>query len=239
MKILVGLIISLAFTAQVSVAQSSEYFIDVSNTKKGIKNSQGYTPVPINYWRHDTCVFSKDICKYNSSTAGLVKVIKNENFIAFELLRGNNSGYQSKIPLDTFRYIFVKDNINQSLLIRKLLIRDKYVRIDTFDLTVIDTIFFSNYSLIKNVFRKPDAIKRKTLKVYVLKSVDEFGSLMYHFWVEQIGIIKLTDEKCWRYSFEMKDDRSKSIRKMFVELIRIIKVKYKDPHWLSQPCGFE
>lgn len=206
MKILVGLIISLAFTAKVSVAQS-EYFVDVSNTKEDIKNSQGYIPVPINYWRYDTCLYSKNICKYNTSTAALVKTSKYENFITFEFLWGNNSGYQSKMPYDTFIYNIETKNINQSRLTRKLLIKDKYVKIDTFDLTIIDTVFFSNYSLIKNVFGKQDAIKRKPLKIYVFKSVNEFGSLMHHFWVERIGIIKVTDEKCWRYSFEMKDDK--------------------------------
>lgn len=93
--------------------------------------------------------------------------------------------------------------------------------------------------MLKKVFGDQEIGALKSLKVYVLKSVDEFGSTMLHYWVERIGIIKLTDEKCWRYSFEMNDKRTSPIKKMFIELVKIIKKKYKDPYWISNPCGVE
>jgi hypothetical protein len=62
------------------------------------------------------------------------------------------------------------------------------------------------------------------------------GSEMLHYWVENIGVIKLTDEKCWRYSFEMTGFENKQIKKMFTQIIKVIKAKYKDPAWLSDHC---
>lgn len=103
----------------------------------------------------------------------------------------------------------------------------------------IDTLIFSRPVLIRNAFGKSEAESQKSLKIYVLKSVVEFGSNMLNYWVERIGVIKITDEKCWRYSYEMDDDSTKSIQKLFVKLVKIIKQKYKDPYWLSESCGIE
>ncbi|MCR6718716.1 MAG: hypothetical protein NVV59_00120 [Chitinophagaceae bacterium] len=207
--------------------------------KSDIRKGQAYIVMSANYWRYDTCLYSKKMCKYNTSIGINAKVYSNSETVICELLQGNNSGYQSKNPYDTFKYSFVPENINKSQLVRNLLIKDKYIRTDTFNLTVVDTLLFYNYSLIKKVFGKSETVNQKLLKIYVLKSVDGIGSVMLHYWVERIGIIKLTDEKCWRYSFEIKDDRTKPIKKMFAELTKIIKEKYKDPYWLSEPCSIE
>lgn len=217
----------------------TKYFSDIVIDADDIKNGHGYTSIPFNYWRYDTCLDSKKMCRYNSSTAASVKIKRDESSIVYEFLQGNNSGYQSKNPYDTFKYVFVPENINKSQLVRNLLIKDKYIRTDTFNLTVVDTLLFDNYKLIKKVFGKSEVENQKALKIYVLKSVDGVGSIMLHYWTERIGIIKLADEKCWRYSFEMKDNRTKSTEKMFTQLMQVIKGKYKDPYWLSYPCSFE
>lgn len=181
------------------------------------------------------CIQTKSV---DSSTAASVKISRDEGSLVYEFLRGNTNGYPGHNQYDTFKYVFIPQNIEASQLTRKLLIKDKY-RTDTFRLTAIDTLLFNNYSLIKKVFGKSESANQHSLKVYVLKSVDEFGSIMLHYWVERIGIIKLTDEKCWRYSFEMKENRTKSIEKMFAGLIKMITEKYKNPYWLSEPCGVE
>ncbi len=222
----------------VSSKAQPKYLSDII-TKADIRNNKDYIAIGINYWRYDTCLYSKQMCRYNHSTAFDVRIGHLNENVLFELLRGNNSGYQSKNPYDTFKYVFVPQNINTSQLIRKLLIKEKYIRTDTFNLTVVDTLLLDNYKLIKKVFGKSEVEKKKVLKIYVLKSVDSVGSVMLHYWVERIGIIKLTDEKCWRYSFELKDDRTKPIKKIFAELTKIIKEKYKDPYWLSQACSVE
>ena len=236
-NIAVAFIICSCFV-QIANAQT-KFLSDIIITDFDSKYRNGYTAISFNYWRYDTCLYSKQMCRYNTSTAAWVKVNTNDGSIGYEFLQSNNSGYQSKNPMDTFKYIFVPQNINASQLVRKLLIKEKYIRTDTFELTAIDTLLFSNYSLIRKVFGKSESANQRLLKVYVLKSVDEFGSMMLHYWVERIGIIKLTDKKCWRYSFEMKDRRTKPIEKMFAGLTKIIKEKYKDPYWLSEPCGIE
>jgi hypothetical protein len=239
MKKAMWLHISLIFFTVSSNAQSG-YLSDIILTNDDIEHGKGYTTIPFNYWRYDTCLYNKkSICKYNQSTAAQVKVYQNSGTVIYEFLRGNNSGYQSKNPYDTLRYFFVQDNMNASRLVRELLIKEKYVKTDTFNLTVVDTLLFNNYSVIKKVFGKAAAEKQQSLKIYVLKSVDGTGSVMLHYWTERIGIIKLTDEKCWRYSFEMKGNRTRSIQKMFTQLIQVIHSKYKDPYWLSQPCSVE
>jgi hypothetical protein len=232
------LILIVSFWITLFGEAQSKYLSDIL-TKADIRNNRDYLAIGINYWRYDTCMYSKQMCKYNHSTAFDVKISHDNQKLICELLRSNNSGYQSKIPYDTFTYIFSPQGINGSKLVRKLLIKEKYVRTDTFILTAIDTLMFTNYSSIKNVFGKSQMPGQKTLKIYVLKSVDEFGSTILHYWVERIGIVKLTDEKCWRYSFEMSDDRTKAIGKMYAEIMKLIKAKYKDPYWLSDPCGVE
>jgi len=62
---------------------------------------------------------------------------------------------------------------------------------------------------------------------------------MLHYWVENIGIVKLTDEKCWRQSFEMNDNRTRPIEKLFEKIMIVIKGEYKDPYWTGEPCYFE
>lgn len=238
MKKAISILIGLIFFGVLVKAQT-KYFSDIVIDENDIKYGGGYATIPFNYWRYDTCLYSKKMCKYNSSTAASVKVSKSEKLIVYEFLRGNNSGYQSKNPYDTFKYYFAPQNINTSKFVRELLIKGRYLRTDTFNLTVVDTLQFDNYSLIKKVFGKSEVEKQKALKIYVLKSVDSVGSVMLHYWVDRIGIVKLTDEKCWRYSFEMREDRTKSMEKMFSQLMQVIKAKYKDPYWLSQPCSVE
>lgn len=235
-SLLVFIILKILFFP--AVAQS-KYLSDITITESDIKYGNGYTTMPFNYWRYDTCLYSTQMCKYNSSTAASVKVRKEESSIVYEFLRSNSSGLNGISRYDTFQYTFIPQNVNSSRLVRKLLIKEKFIRTDTFQLTVEDTLWFKNSSAIKKVFGKSEAGNQKFLKIYVLKSVDDFGSKMYHYWVERIGVIKLTDEKCWRYSFEMKDDRTKSLEKMFTQLVKVIKTKYKDPYWLSQSCSFE
>ena len=215
------------------------YLSDIVITQSDVQYGKGYTTMSFNYWRYDSCLYSKQMCKYNSATAASVRVSQNENLIIYEFLRGNNSGYQSRNPYDSFKYVFVPQNINASKLVRKLLIKDKYIRADTFALTAIDTLLFNNAPLVKKVFGKSETLDQTSLKIYVLKSIDEFGSTILHYWVERIGIIKIADEKCWRYSFEMNDNRTKSVKKLFEKLFKVIKAKYKDPYWLGEPCGVE
>ena len=216
----------------------SRYLSDIIITDFDKKYGDGYAGISFNYWRYDTCLYSKQMCKYNTSTAASVKVVNSKNVVTYEFLRRNVNGYPGHNQYDTFTYKFVSQDIQNFNLTRKLLIKDKY-KVDTFSLLPIDTLFFRNSSLLKKVFGDQEIGALKSLKVYVLKSVDEFGSTMLHYWVERIGIIKLTDEKCWRYSCEMNDKRTSPIKKMFIELVKIIKKKYKDPYWISNPCGVE
>jgi hypothetical protein len=236
-----GIILSfIGIICFVQLTKGQRIYLSDIPTKSDNRNSNGYLTVPFNYWRYDTCLYNKkSLCKYNHSTAADVKVYQSNGNLNYEFLRGNNSGYQSKNPYDTFKYVFITQNPGTTIFIRKLLIKDIYVRVDTFHLTVLDTLIFTNPGLLKNVFGKSEIGKQNELKIFVLRSIDSAGSTMLHYWVEGIGIIKLTDEKCWRYSFEMRDNRTKTIVKMFARLIQVIKAKYKDPYWLSQPCSVE
>jgi len=220
------------------VEAQSEFLSNIS-TKADVRINEGYIVVNANYWRYDTCLYSKQMCKFNTSAGFNVRVSNEKEKVICELLRGNNSGYQSKNPYDTFVYTFFRQNINTSKLVRKTLIKEKYVRIDTLNLTPKDTLLFTNHSLIKKVFGESEAKGQKSLSVYVLQSVDEFGSLTLHYWVERIGIVKVTDVKCWQYSFEMKDNRTKPIVRLFFQIMKLIKIKYKDPYWIGEPCSVE
>lgn len=231
-----GLIIIIIILGGVLSSNAQLKYLSDILTKSDIRNNGGYLAIKVNYWRFDTCLYSNQMCKYNTSTAFDVKMEHKNEQVICELLRGNNSGYKSRNPYDTLTYYMDFQKIQSSKLVRKLLIREKYLRIDTFNLVVVDTLMFSNYSLVKKTIGRIVG-ENKSLNVYVFKSSDEFGSIMLHYWVERIGIIKLTDEKCWRYSFEMRDNRTKSIEKMYEEILRFIKSKYKDPYWLSEPCG--
>lgn len=235
MKMAMSILIGLFFFTIPVKSQSKYLFFKNAD----IRTEQEYVVIGFNYWRYDSCLYSKRMCRYNVSSGMKVKRYATNDTFVCELLRGNNSGYQSKNPYDAFEYLFVPQNINASQLVRKLLIKDTYVRVDTFNLRIIDTLFLDNYALVKKVFGKMELDKQKNLKIYVLKSIDEFGSTMLHYWVERIGIVKLTDEKCWRYSFEMKDERTQLVKRLFAELIEVIKKKYEDPYWLSEPCIFE
>jgi len=233
-KIIAFLIGLVSFT---SAAKAQTKYLSAIVTKADIRNNAPYIIIGVNYWRYDTCLYSKRMCRYNHSTGFAVKIDQAEETVICELLRGNNSGYRSKTPYDTFTYTFSGQHINASKLVRKLLIKEKYVRTDTFSLTAIDTLTLNNAQLIKRAFGKQNAMKQDELKIYVLKSVDNNGSVMLHFWVERVGIIKLTDEKCWLYSFELKDERTKPIKNLYAALVKIIKQKYKDPYWLSDTCS--
>lgn len=222
----------------VSMAQS-RFLSDIIITPFDMQYRKGYTGMSINFWRYDTCLNSLQMCKYNTATAVSVKVRPDSNLIILEILRGNNSVYQGKQSDDTAKYIFVPKNMNDSKFIRTLRIKDKYWRTDTFNLAIVDSLVYENHSAIKKAFGKSEAGNQRTLKIHVLKSLDSSGSIMYHYWVERIGIIKLADKKCWRYSFEMNDDRNQAIKSLFTGLNKTIKIKYKDPYWLSQPCSFE
>ncbi len=237
MKKLIVLAIYLELFSLMSDAQS-KYLSDIIITQSDIQYGDGYTTISFNYWRYDTCLYSKQLCKYNTSTAASVKVSRDEGHVEYEFLWKNDNGYPGHNLYDTFKYVIVPQSINASQFVRKLFIRNKY-RMDTFDLMAIDTLLFSKALLIKKVFGKTEAANQKSLKIYVLKSVDDFGSTMLHYWVERIGIIKLTDEKCGRYSFEMEDERTKPVKRLFTDLIKVIKEKYKDPYWLSEPCGVD
>ncbi len=228
-----------------AISQTS-YLTDLK-TKADFRYQDDFINISINYWRFDTCLYFKKICKYNTSTAAGIKVYQSSDTVRFVFLRSNNSGYKSRHLNDSLTYYFFPDRINSSFLIRKIWIDkgssvkdDFYIfKTDTFKLTVIDTLVIKSQQLIRKVFGMDVAKKTKELRIFVLKSVDANGSIMLHYWTENIGIVKLADEKCWRYSFEMKDNRTKPIEKLFEKIMVVIKSKYKDPNWLSEPCYFE
>jgi hypothetical protein len=224
----------------------TSYLTDLK-TKADFRYQGDFINISINYWRFDTCLYFKKICKYNTSTAAGIKVYQNNDTVRFVFLRSNKSGYKSRHMNDSLTYYFFPGRINSTFLIRKIWIDkgssvkdDFYIfKTDTFTLTVIDTLFFKNPQLIRRVFGQDAAKTKKKLRIFVFKSVDTNGSIMLHYWTENIGIVKLADEKCWRYSFEMKDKRTKTIEKLSENLMVVIKSKYKDPNWLSAPCYFE
>jgi hypothetical protein len=234
-------------TCLTCISISQTVYLTNIKTKGEYRHHDSSINISINYWRFDTCLYLNRICKYNTSTAANIKVYQNNEYVKFLLLRSNNSGYKSKHKDDSLTYYFYSDKINSSYLIRKIWIEkgssvkdDLYIfKNDTFKLTVIDTLVFKNQEQIRKVFGRDGAKKLKDLQIFVLKSVDANGSIMLHYWTENIGIIKLADEKCWRYSFEMKDNRTKPIEKLFERLMLVIKSKYNDPNWLSEPCYFE
>jgi hypothetical protein len=229
---------SALFGVVMIVKAQSKFLSDIS-TETDVRTNEGYIVLNVNYWRYDTCLYSKQMCKFNTSAGVNVKVNNTKEKVVCELLMGNNSGYQSKNPYDTFVYTFFPQNLNASKFVRRILIKEKYARNDSFNLTPIDTFLFTNQALIKKVFGELEAKGQKSLRVYVLQSNDELGRLVLHYWVERIGIVKVTNEKCWQYSFEMKDNRTKSITRIFSEIMKLIKAKYKDPYWVGEPCSIE
>ncbi|MBW4891340.1 hypothetical protein KXQ82_16550 [Mucilaginibacter sp. HMF5004] len=196
------------------------------------RNSEGLM-MNIDYWYFGPDIFDQTrISKEYTSAGARIKVFnQNSAKVTYQLLTGNQSGYKSQNPNDSLIYVFDKQNIDESTLRRKILINEKYYRADTFYLKVIDTLLLNNYRLSKRVFGKDILKDKKSLKIYVLKSIDSSNSLMLHFWVEQIGVVKLTNEKYWRCSFEMKDTRTKDSEKLFSAIMNVIKSKYKDPNW--------
>jgi hypothetical protein len=230
------------------LTKAQTVYLSEVKTKSDFRYSDTSINISINYWRFDTCLYLPNkICKYNTSTAANIKIFQTQDYTRFLFTHSNNSGYKSKHMNDSLTYYFFPKNIGAVFLVRKIWIdrgsdikADIYkFKTDTFNLRVVDTLYFDNKHLIKKVFGKNEIGGRGQLKIFVLKSVDKNGSSMLHYWAESIGIIKLTDEKCWRYSFEMNDDRTKFIEKMFEKFMQIIKKKYKDPHWPSEPCYFE
>lgn len=223
-----------------------KYLSEIIAKESDLRIPDGFTTISCSYWRFDTCLYSKQICKYNSATGVRVRIIKKNNCLKCELKFTSHNRLNGEYADNEFNYFFYPRMIDSSLLVRTLILERKkgngfepYSRIDTFKLNFIDTLVYKNYNILRKVFGKVETGAQRDVKIYVLKSVDSFGSIMLHFWVERIGIVKLTDEKCWRYSFEIDDSRTKAIKKMFVELSQIIKRKYKDPYWLSQPCSVE
>lgn len=239
------ILICTLFIAGLSNAQT--VYLSEIKTKNDFRYPDNSINIPINYWRFDTCLYSPaKICKYNTSTAANIKIIQYQDYVRYIFARSNNSGYKSKHNDDSLTYYLYPGNNDSAYFVRKIWIdrgsdikADIYqFRTDTFGLKVTDTIYFGDNHILHNVFGKTRPGKMP-LRIFVLKSVDTNGSVMLHYWAENIGIVKLTDEKCWRYSFEMMDDRTKSIEKMFGKIMRLIKSKYEDPQWGSEPCHFE
>jgi hypothetical protein len=231
-----------------TVTKAQTVYLSEIKTKNDFRYPDTSINIPINYWRFDTCLYLQNkICKYNTSTAANIKIIQTKDYTRYLFAKSNHSGYKSKHMNDSLTYYFFPTNIDTTFLIRKLWVdkgsdikADIYIfKTDTFRLKITDTLYFYNKYLVNKIFGKNEIGNKGRLKILVFKSVDINGSVMLHYWVENIGIIKLTDEKCWRYSFEMKDNRTKSIEKMFEKLIQVIKVKYKDPRWPSEQCYFE
>jgi hypothetical protein len=229
------------------IAVSQTVYLSDIKTKEDIRFEGDFASISIDYWWFDSCLYVKRICKYNSSTAVRMKVYQDNDFVKLLYLRSNKSGYKSKHMDDSLTYYFYPGSSSMNYVARKIWIDkgsnikdDIYIfKIDTLKLAVIDTLLLKNPGLIKKIFGRELAKTTKALRIFVLKSVDTNGSIMLHYWVENIGIVKLTDEKCWRYSFEMSDNRTRPIEKLFEKIMLVIKGKYKDPYWTGEPCYFE
>jgi len=218
------------FLIHSSKAQQT-YLSDI--VKPGEYRSDQGLMMNIDYWYYDTCLYERPrICRENTSTGARIQVFDKGSKVIYRFITSNNSGYQSKTPDDSLTYTFIPYDIDRSTLRRKILINEKYYRTDTFHLSVIDTLFISDYRILKKAFGKDILAGKRSLRIFVFKSMDSSNSLMLHFWVEQIGIVKLTDEKYWRCSFQMNDDKSETNEKLFAAVMKIIKTKYKDPRWL-------
>jgi hypothetical protein len=232
-----------------SIAPSTNaqrFLSDIIISESDKKFGAGTTTIPINYWRFDTCLYGNNMCRYNTSTAVRVKIIQYNSCVECNLSFSSQKLYENELADNIFHYFFFPAAKNKSFLIRKLHLEQKLndswttvLRTDSFFLMVIDSLLLDKAGIIRKAFGKNESENQRTLKIYVLKSVDSSGSRMLHFWVERMGIIKLTDEKCWRYSFEMKDARTKKIKMLFEHIYSVIKKKYKDPYWLGEPCYFE
>ena len=242
LKKLVSLITIALYTLSSSHAQGCFYLSDIIFKPQDSAKMDGYSQFAVNYWRHDEDISNpKTTARYNTATAIHFRILANGDGIINEILRQNNTAPYGKMPKDSFRYVFNNASGDSGILIRKLLIREKYVRIDTFRLTKVDSFEYGNTRLISRVFGKENIAGQKSLKIYAYRSTDSLGGITMHYWVERIGIIKLADERCWRYSFEVEayDVLKEDNEKLFSQIYKIIKSKYKDPYWPGDPCYFE
>src|SRR5215471_505106 len=107
MKKIISFIIGLTFFIVSSNAQS-KYLSDIIVAKDSLSHKRGYAIISYNYWRYDTCLENDQICKYNTHTAGSVKVYQSNANITYEFRQHNNAGYQSEFPDNIFTYIFVR-----------------------------------------------------------------------------------------------------------------------------------
>lgn len=223
---------------------AQKIFLSDIKTKGEIRYSDDFATIPLNYWRFDSCLYGNSMCRYNTSTAARINVQQTGNTVRWLFLKSNNSGYKSKHMDDSLTGVFFPTRMNNSFWSRKIYLdkgsnikEDIYLfRTDTFQLTVIDSFVLSS-SLIKKVFGRLN--QSSSLHIYVLQSKDADGSDWLLFWTEQMGIVKMTNEKCWRYSFELNDTRTKATTKLFSQMMRLIKTRYKDPYWKGDPCSFE
>lgn len=230
--------------AVLSANGQKKYLTDIIATEKDLQYKDGYTSVAFEYWRFDTCLFSNSICRYTTSTSARVKAYDSLDRSIYNFRNSSQLWYNGGFADNTFKYIFFRQSNRPSFCVRTLILEKKsgdkfvtYSRTDTFRLKISDSLVFDNYKLIQNIFGEKE--KQKSLKIYVLKNIESPSSAMLHFWVERIGILKLSDSDCWRYSFEITDRRSKKIEKLLSELSKTVKRKYKDPHWTGDACDFQ
>jgi len=241
-KKIVSLLTITLYTMSPLCAQGRFYLSDIILKPQDSAKMNGYSRFGVNYWRHDEDIFNpKKTVRYNTATAFHFRIVVKGDGIVNEILRQNYTAPYGKMPKDSLRYVFNKASGDSGFLVRKLLIKEKYVRIDTFLLRRVDSFEYRNARLISRVFGNENAAGQKSLKIYAYRSVDSLGGIMMHYWVERIGIIKLADERCWRYSFEIQDYDvlKEDNEKLFSQIYRIIKNKYKDPYWPGDPCYFE
>jgi hypothetical protein len=210
-------------------AFSQKYLYQIK-TPADIRKEDDYLIIGSNHWYHDTCLYNRHaICKENTSSSTRIKVYDINNISYANVLIVNNTGYLSEHPYDSFCYVINQTNIDSSFFTRSVIIHDKVLDRRQYKLNVIDTLFYKE-SIPNKIFDKKETNKK--VKIIVFQSKDHFGNISTHFWVENIGILKLASEKDFNYSFELNDIRTKKINKYIISILKFIKKKYPDPYWL-------
>jgi len=235
----------LLFLAAGSRGITQQYLYDRLMAEATKKLTDSTVNLSVEYWYYDTCLFSNGICRNTTSTAFRQQVLHYDSAIECRYFQSSQKWYKNAWADNEYRYVYMEKE-SVFFLLRTLYIEykeaDKWLSKpvkDTFFFTVADTLYYSNHRLFARLFGNVTADSIHRLPIFVLRCRDRFGSLQTHYWLDRVGIIKVTDEKCWRYSFELRNDLDKRIAALTNNVLLTIKKKYPDPYWEGAPCGIE
>jgi hypothetical protein len=97
----------------------------------------------------------------------------------------------------------------------------------SYQLKCVDSLNFTDRMKINNVFKYKSPV---SLRVLVYTNDDEYDKV-YAYYVEHVGLFKLTYRINWFSSFVLEDNRSRATLKLTQSINKFILNSYPDPDW--------